>query len=113
MLFFFFQAEDGIRDSSVTGVQTCLFRSPSAALVHVVTDVLDVDVSLAGGELTRADLPAYAQVKGGQARVRLLNRDSEQSLFVVQSGLSGAAGTAMPDHLALFDTAARELKLGA
>src|SRR3954449_1126780 len=24
---FFFQAEDGIRDESVTGVQTCLFRS--------------------------------------------------------------------------------------
>ena len=23
MLFFFFQAEDGIRDTSVTGVQTC------------------------------------------------------------------------------------------
>src|SRR5258708_6810816 len=27
LFFFFFQAEDGIRDSSVTGVQT-LFRSP-------------------------------------------------------------------------------------
>src|SRR5260370_37329983 len=27
MLFFFFQAEDGIRDSSVTGVQSVLFRS--------------------------------------------------------------------------------------
>src|SRR5437764_9423036 len=26
-LFFFFQAEDGIRDTSVTGVQTCAFRS--------------------------------------------------------------------------------------
>src|SRR5437762_13363525 len=26
-LFFFFQAEDGIRDTSVTGVQTCVFRS--------------------------------------------------------------------------------------
>src|SRR5439155_6383232 len=25
--FFFFQAEDGIRDGHVTGVQTCLFRS--------------------------------------------------------------------------------------
>src|SRR5687767_15940608 len=25
--FFFFQAEDGIRDKLVTGVQTCLFRS--------------------------------------------------------------------------------------
>src|SRR5437870_8219606 len=26
--FFFFQAEDGIRDGHVTGVQTCAFRSP-------------------------------------------------------------------------------------
>src|SRR5689334_13868243 len=25
--FFFFQAEDGIRDGTVTGVQTCVFRS--------------------------------------------------------------------------------------
>src|SRR5215813_8787186 len=25
--FFFFQAEDGIRDADVTGVQTCVFRS--------------------------------------------------------------------------------------
>src|SRR5207249_7036163 len=27
--FFFFQAEDGIRDRNVTGVQTCVFRSHS------------------------------------------------------------------------------------
>src|SRR2546426_4510834 len=27
-VFFFFQAEDGIRDYKVTGVQTCVFRSP-------------------------------------------------------------------------------------
>src|SRR5260370_5950859 len=31
-LFFFFQAEDGIRDSSVTGVQTCALPiSPAAS----------------------------------------------------------------------------------
>src|SRR5438309_7738680 len=29
-LFFFFQAEDGIRDGTVTGVQTCAFRSGRA-----------------------------------------------------------------------------------
>src|SRR5439155_8198431 len=29
LFFFFFQAEDGIRDGHVTGVQTLLFRSPS------------------------------------------------------------------------------------
>ena len=27
IFFFFFQAEDGIRDRLVTGVQTCVFRS--------------------------------------------------------------------------------------
>src|SRR5207248_8827052 len=27
LFFFFFQAEDGIRDRTVTGVQTCAFRS--------------------------------------------------------------------------------------
>src|SRR5215467_15223692 len=27
IIFFFFQAEDGIRDYKVTGVQTCAFRS--------------------------------------------------------------------------------------
>src|SRR5688572_32260669 len=30
--FFFFQAEDGIRDLTVTGVQTVLFRSDSALI---------------------------------------------------------------------------------
>src|SRR5438445_10300122 len=29
LLFFFFQAEDGIRDIGVTGVQSVLFRSPT------------------------------------------------------------------------------------
>ena len=33
--FFFFQAEDGIRDRDVTGVQTCALRSAPHA-VHIV-----------------------------------------------------------------------------
>ena len=47
---------------------------PAAQRVHVVTDVLDVQVSLAGGELSRTDLLAYPLVKGQPAPVRLLNR---------------------------------------
>src|SRR5439155_3433604 len=36
--FFFFQAEDGIRDGHVTGVQTCALPiSTSASLIHVVS----------------------------------------------------------------------------
>src|SRR5258706_10365367 len=33
LLFFFFQAEDGIRDWSVTGVQTVLFRSLAVGVI--------------------------------------------------------------------------------
>src|SRR6266540_2677608 len=33
VFFFFFQAEDGIRDRDVTGVQTCAFRSRRLGLV--------------------------------------------------------------------------------
>ena len=40
VFFFFFQAEDGIRDTSVTGVQTCALPisagRPDADLEHVV-----------------------------------------------------------------------------
>jgi YidC/Oxa1 family membrane protein insertase len=84
---------------------------PAAPTVHVVTDVLDVLVSLEGGELTRVDLPAYPEVKGEPKPVRLLNRDSGQSLFVLQSGLAGAAGVTMPAHTARFSAPSAELRL--
>jgi YidC/Oxa1 family membrane protein insertase len=87
--------------------------APAAPTVHVVTDVLDVQVSLDGGELTRVDLPAYPEVKGEPKPVRLFNRDSAQSLFVLQSGLAGAAGAAMPTHTARFSAPATELRLAA
>src|SRR5256884_2800066 len=34
LTFFFFQAEDGIRDVAVTGVQTCALRSPMNYITH-------------------------------------------------------------------------------
>src|SRR2546430_13608311 len=42
MYFFFFQAEDGIRDLTVTGVQTWLFRSGSVRIGFGVTVALAV-----------------------------------------------------------------------
>src|SRR3712207_7813236 len=49
-MLFFFQAEDGIRDIGVTGVQTCalpisLDRTPP----ELVSDVMDRGMVLAGG----------------------------------------------------------------
>src|SRR6266705_6275751 len=49
--FFFFQAEDGIRDRTVTGVQTCAFRSSSntfTSLPLIDAETLDFEVHVDG-----------------------------------------------------------------
>jgi len=76
--------------------------SPAAPVVHVRTDVLDVDISTHGGTLQRVDLLAYPRVKGEATPVRLENHDDAQSLYDLQSGLTGPEGTAYPTHLATF-----------
>ena len=86
--------------------------APAAGLVHVRTDVLDVDVSLAGGELTRADLPQYPAAKNTpNVPVRLLNRDGADSLYVLQSGLGGTSGETAPTHQAVYSADVQDLKL--
>src|SRR5260370_20003463 len=45
---FFFQAEDGIRDSSVTGVQTCALPILSAAGIPVAYLTAQMALDLAG-----------------------------------------------------------------
>jgi YidC/Oxa1 family membrane protein insertase len=86
--------------------------NPGAGLVHVRTDVLDAEVSLAGGELERVDLPAYPAAKNTpDVPVRILNRDSADSLFVLQSGLAGANGESAPTHQATFTADTKELVL--
>jgi YidC/Oxa1 family membrane protein insertase len=86
----------------------------NAPTVHVVTDVLDVQVSLAGGELQRVDLLAYPQQKNvPDVPVRLLNRDAANSLFVLQSGLAGSADELAPNHQALYHSDVHELRLAA
>ena len=77
-----------------------------APVVHVLTDLLDIDVSLAGGELSRADLLQYPIEKGQDQRVRLLNRDNPASLYVLRSGLAAPDGSDSPSHLARFESAA-------
>ncbi|MFI4869469.1 MAG: membrane protein insertase YidC [Steroidobacterales bacterium] len=86
--------------------------APLAASVHVITDVLDAEVSLAGGELRRLDLLAYPQAKNTpDVPVRLLNRDAPDSLFVVQSGLAPVNDEFAPTHQALYRSDAHELRL--
>jgi YidC/Oxa1 family membrane protein insertase len=83
-----------------------------AARVRVRTDVLDVDIGVVGGELQRADLPRYPKVKGGREPVRLLNRDSSETVYVIQSGLTGPEGAPRPTHNERFEIERSEYSLG-
>src|SRR5260370_30204770 len=86
MYFFFFQAEDGIRDSSVTGVQTCALpisvsRSGTVVLVgHSSNDETNAKLAqervsnaaaviTAGTGVCLSIPPAQVQVRSEERRV--------------------------------------------
>ncbi|HXA93259.1 MAG TPA: membrane protein insertase YidC [Steroidobacteraceae bacterium] len=79
--------------------------------VRVRTDVLDLLISLKGGTLIQADLPKYPRVKGEQQPVRLENRDSPETRYVLDTGLAGPAGQPRPTHLANFTSPQSEYVL--
>jgi YidC/Oxa1 family membrane protein insertase len=82
-----------------------------APKVRVITDVLDLDISLKGGDLLRAELPQYPKdKKPGSPPVRLLTTD-EATFGVVRSGLRAADGRPEPTHLATYTTPNTEYRL--
>jgi YidC/Oxa1 family membrane protein insertase len=86
----------------------------SAGRVHVRTNVLDMDISLRGGELSRADLLAYPKAKNEpNVPVRLFRREGAESLYALQTGLNsgGVANAVRPTHQALFQSAQSEYVL--
>jgi YidC/Oxa1 family membrane protein insertase len=111
-------AVPGAAPVASTPVMTAAPAAPVAATpattatVRVTTDVLDLEIALAGGTLVKADLPKYPRVKGEAAPVRLLNRD--RHFYHLQTGLSDAgAGGARPTHQAVFTAAQPAFSLNA
>src|SRR5438094_6247217 len=91
-MIFFFQAEDGIRDRTVTGVQTCALPIYRSTLTHVTPEVVppalaiaerdgrsgrDLLVALAAGfEVTTRvgiglDYPAFREIGRASCRERM------------------------------------------
>jgi YidC/Oxa1 family membrane protein insertase len=85
--------------------------SKAQQVIHVRTDVLDLDISQQGGTLQRVDLVRYPKVKGGQEPVRLMNQDSPETRYVLESGLTGPTGLSYPTHLAEFTALQQEFTL--
>src|SRR5712671_1709247 len=82
----------------------------TAPVIHVRTDVLDLDISTRGGTLQRADLLKYPKVKGEATPVRLENADDSQTLYLLQSGLTGPQPT--PTHLTVLTSERTDYQLG-
>jgi YidC/Oxa1 family membrane protein insertase len=81
-----------------------------AGSVRVITDVLSLDISKRGGDLERADLLKYAQVKNHpELPVRLFSPANPR--YVAQSGLRALDKRPEPNHLALYRAAADEFRL--
>src|SRR5256885_5787007 len=86
-IFFFFQAEDGIRDYKVTGVQTCalpICQEPEHAAVGVAQEQL----SGLGHAQSRARLACLAHARCGQS-ARLLRLYEQAPLDQQQVELGG------------------------
>ncbi len=85
----------------------------TASTIRVLTDVLSIEISTRGGELVRADLLEYPRVKNQpDVPVRLFDT-APPGIFVARSGLRAVNEQAEPTHLAVFESAASEYKLGA
>src|SRR2546422_4319364 len=96
VFFFFFQAEDGIRDVAVTGVQTCALPISLTQLLHHVIAVGDHLAHQAGrgrgGAQRRAIVLAEPDV------VRILGRADGADLHVGSSMRSSLSPTRMRDR---------------
>jgi YidC/Oxa1 family membrane protein insertase len=99
-------------DTQATATETTRGDSPAPQrTIRVVTDVLDMDISLLGGSLVRADLLKYPKDKEPNSPpVRLLDTD-ESRYSVARTGLRAAGGRAEPTHLATLGAAEDEYRL--
>ena len=79
--------------------------------VHVVTDVLDVDISTQGGDMRRVDLLQFPiSTDHPEQPFRLL--DDQQRVYIAQSGiLAEGGGNAGPTHYAEFKAEQDEYRL--
>ena len=89
--------------SAPAGAPPAAAADTATTPLHVSTDVLEIGINLKGGELDQADLKEYPLRKDTpNIPVTLLSYEPPPTLYVLQSGLIGAAGAAAPTHLAAW-----------
>ena len=71
--------------------QAAPVTNSSGHIIHVVTDVLDVDIDTLGGNITQVNLAKYPENLDSNAPYLLLN-DNPNSRYIAQSGLLSSVG---------------------
>jgi YidC/Oxa1 family membrane protein insertase len=84
----------------------------TAPFIRVSTDILDVEISTAGGTLQRATLKKYPVAKDRpEDLVQLLDTEGRR-FALIESGVRAAGGAAEATHLATFTSAQTHYELG-
>ena len=101
--------------SNGAGVAPAVVVAPIALAkgreIHVHTDVLDLVINTAGGDIRSAQLLKFPQeLKDPDVHVRVLD-DQDASLLVLQSGLQAAPGMPAPGADAAYTTAQTDYTL--
>jgi YidC/Oxa1 family membrane protein insertase len=79
-----------------------------AAVVRVISDVLELEISTQGGTLQRATVRKYPVAKDSPDELVELLSPSAPQMAVIQTGLRAAGDGAEPNHLVVFDAPATE-----
>ena len=78
---------------------------PSSSLIHIKTDVLDLQIDPTGGDVVSLALPTYTKTVNSKESFNLLE-NNRQRVFIVQSGLIGANGAdASPEGRPVYTVA--------
>ncbi len=79
-------------------------QAKDAPVVHVSTDVFDLEIGLQGGDIRTAILKAYPQSKDQPDKKVSLLSASSADLYQLQMGLRTTKGGSAPDYRAWFRT---------
>lgn len=97
---------------AITAAPAAATTASAAGTLSVRTDVLDLQISLRGGEIVGATLPKYPLKKDQpDVPVRLERNGGADDTYVLQSGLAGMANQPRPTHLATYESPFREFVL--
>jgi YidC/Oxa1 family membrane protein insertase len=99
-----------IASSAESAPNSSVTKLPVGEPIHVRTDVLDVIIDTAGGDIRQAELPEYPVELKKPQLVKVLNSDNAE-LLIAQSGLQTHSGPMAPTHEALYTTSQNQYEL--